>query len=62
MLAGRVACKWQMRNLYKMLIGKPDEKSPLKKRKHRWDADVNMNLGEIGVKGVLDSSDSGLEL
>jgi hypothetical protein len=58
-----VACMGMMRNAYKMLVGKLDGKGPLRgPRRHRWDDNVELNLKEIGMEVVLDSSVSGLGL
>jgi hypothetical protein len=36
-----------MRNAYKMLVGKPDGKRPLRRPRRRWE-DIKMDLREIG--------------
>jgi hypothetical protein len=28
---------WEMRNAYKILVGKPERKRPLRRHKHRWE-------------------------
>jgi hypothetical protein len=37
----------EKRNVYRMLVGKPEGKRPLGRPRHRW-VDVRMNLGEVG--------------
>jgi hypothetical protein len=41
---GHVACMGEMRNVYKDLIGKPEEKRPLKILRHRWKDNIRMCL------------------
>jgi hypothetical protein len=41
------------RKLYKVLVGKPEGKRPLKRPRHRWEDGVRMDLLEIGW-GVVD--------
>jgi hypothetical protein len=35
-----------------MLFGKPEERRPLGKPKHRWEDNIRMDLKEIGWKGM----------
>jgi hypothetical protein len=41
------------RKVYKVLGGKPKGKSPLGRPRHRWEDGVRMDLGEIGMGGVV---------
>jgi hypothetical protein len=41
-----------MRNAYNILDGKPEGKSPLGRRRHRWKDSIRMYLSEIGWKAV----------
>jgi len=34
------------------LVGKPEEKRPLGRPRHRWEDNIRMDLGEIGWGGV----------
>jgi hypothetical protein len=36
------------RKVYKVLVGKPEGKSPLRRSKCRWEDGIRMDLGEIG--------------
>jgi hypothetical protein len=36
------------RNLYRVLVGKPEGKRPLERTKGRWEDGIKMDLGEIG--------------
>jgi len=49
---GHVACMRAVRNTYKVVVGKPEGKSPLKRPRHRWEDNVNMDFREIGWEGV----------
>jgi hypothetical protein len=35
--AGHTACMGEMRNVYKILVRKPEGKGPLGKPRHRWE-------------------------
>jgi hypothetical protein len=35
------------RNVYKVLVGKPEGKRPLRRPRHRWEDGIRMNLMEI---------------
>jgi hypothetical protein len=37
------------RKVYKVLIGKPKGKGPLRRPRHRWEDGIRMDLGEIGL-------------
>jgi hypothetical protein len=39
-------------NAYRILVGKPDGKRPLKRPRRRWKAGIKMDLREIGWGGV----------
>jgi hypothetical protein len=45
--------KGEKGNIYRLLLGKPEEKRPLGRPKHRWLDNIRMDLGEIGL-GVVD--------
>jgi hypothetical protein len=36
------------RKVYKVLMGKPEEKGPLRSPRHRWEDGIRMDLWEIG--------------
>jgi hypothetical protein len=40
------------RKLYKVLVGKPEGKKPLGRRRCRWEDGVRMDLREIGLGDV----------
>jgi hypothetical protein len=45
-----------MRNAYRIFVGKPGEKEPLGRHRHRWEDNIRMDLSEI--RCVLDSPGS----
>jgi hypothetical protein len=42
----------EKRNLYRLLVGKPEGKRPLGRPRRRWINDIKMELLEIGVNVV----------
>jgi hypothetical protein len=46
--AGHVACMQAKRNACKSLVGKPEGKRPLRRLRHRWEDNIEMDLREIG--------------
>jgi hypothetical protein len=50
--AGYVARMGDGRNVYRVLMGKPEGKSPLGRPRRRWEDGVKMDLREIGWRGV----------
>jgi hypothetical protein len=40
------------RNVYRILVGKPEGKRPLGRPRRRWEDGIKMDLGEIGWGGV----------
>jgi len=50
--AGHVIRTGDMRNVYRILVAKPEEKRPLGKSRHRLEDNVRMDLKETGWEGV----------
>jgi hypothetical protein len=50
--AGHVAGMGEGRNVYKVLVGKPEGRIPLGRPRRRWEDGVRMDLREIGWEGV----------
>jgi hypothetical protein len=46
--AGHVACMGNGRNVYRVVVGKPEGKRPLGRPRRRWEDGINMDLWEIG--------------
>jgi hypothetical protein len=40
------------RNVYRVLVGKTEGKRPLERPRHRWENGINMDLKEIGKRGM----------
>jgi hypothetical protein len=52
--AGHVARMGEGRNVYRVLVGKPEGKRPLERRRHRWEDGIKMDLWEIGWGGGVE--------
>jgi hypothetical protein len=50
--AGHVACMEEMRNAYRILVGKNEGKRPLGRPRCRWEDSTEMDLRGIGFEGV----------
>jgi hypothetical protein len=50
--AGHVARMGEGRNLYRVLVGKPEGKRPLERPRRRWEYGITVDLREIGCGGV----------
>ena len=46
--AGHVARMEQLRNAYRVLVGKPDGKRPLGRPRRRWEDNIRMAFREVG--------------
>jgi hypothetical protein len=58
--AGHVARMGEGRNVYRVLVGKPEGKRPLERPRRRWEYGIKMYLREIGLGGCgVDSAGSG---
>jgi len=42
----------ERRSVYRVLVGKPEEKRPLGRPKHRWEDNIKMDLQEVGCGGM----------
>jgi hypothetical protein len=49
---GHVARMTEKRNAYRILVGKPEGKRPLGRPKRRWEDNIKMDFGEIGLDGM----------
>jgi hypothetical protein len=50
--AGDVARTREIRNAYKILVGKPEGKRPLGRPRRRWEDIMKIDLREIDLDGV----------
>jgi hypothetical protein len=46
--AGHIARMGVKRNVYRLLVGKPEGKRPLGRPRRRWVDNIRMDLGEVG--------------
>jgi hypothetical protein len=50
--AGHLARMGEKRNVYRLLVGKPEVKRPLRRPKRRWIDNIKIDLLDIGVSVV----------
>jgi hypothetical protein len=50
--AGHVARMGEGRGVYRVLVGKPEGKRLLGRPRRRWEDNIKMDLGEIGIDGA----------
>jgi hypothetical protein len=50
--AGHVARMGEGRGVYRVLVGRPKAMRPLGRTKRRWEDNIKMDLGEIGIDGA----------
>jgi hypothetical protein len=53
--AGHVARMGGGTNLHRLLVGKPEEKIPLRRPRRRWEDGIRMDLREVAWGGGVDS-------
>jgi len=41
---------WERRDLYRVLVGKPEGKRPLGRPRRRWEDNVKVDLHEVGCE------------
>jgi len=51
-LARHVARMVDVRNVYKILVGKPEGKRPFGKPRYRWENNIRIDVSEIDLGGV----------
>jgi len=49
---GPVARMGEGRGVYRVLVGRPEEKRPLGRPRRMWEDNIKMDLKEIGIDGV----------
>ena len=50
--AGHVASVGDRRDVYRVLVGKPEGRSPLGRPRRRWEDNIKMDLQEVGYGGL----------
>jgi hypothetical protein len=48
-LAGHVACMGKGRDIYRVLVGRPESKRPLGRSRRRWEDNIKLDVREIGI-------------
>jgi hypothetical protein len=51
-VGGACGTHWRGDNVYKVLVGKPEEKRPFVRPRRRWEDWIRMDLRETGGGGV----------
>ena len=46
--AGNIARMEELRNVFRVLVGKPENKRPLGRPRRRWKDNIKMDLREVG--------------
>jgi hypothetical protein len=49
---GHVACMGERRGIYRVLIGRPEGKRPLGRRRRSWENNIKMDFRETGIDGA----------
>jgi hypothetical protein len=47
-----VVCIGAKRNVYRIFVGKPEEKRPVGRSRRRWEDNIKMDLREIGSSSM----------
>jgi hypothetical protein len=42
----------EQRGVYRVLVGKPEGKRPLRRLRRRWEDNIKMDLKEMGCRGM----------
>jgi hypothetical protein len=45
-------CGTHGRGVFRVLVGRPEGKRPLERPRRRWEYNIKMDLGEIGIDGT----------
>jgi hypothetical protein len=51
-MGGSCSTNGEKRNVYRLLVGKPEEKRSLGRPRRRWKDNIRMDLGEMGWSDV----------
>jgi hypothetical protein len=53
---GYIACMGERKEVYKILVSKPEGKISLGRTRHRWEDNIKMDIQEVGLKAWNGSS------
>jgi len=51
-LVKHVACMVERRSIYRVLVGKPEEKRPLRRPRHRWEDNIKTDFQKVVCRGM----------
>ena len=51
-MGGACSAYGDTRGVFRVLVGKPDGKRPIWRKRHRWEDNIKMDLQEIGCGGM----------
>ena len=51
-MEGELAYMGERRGVYRVLVGKPEGKSPMGRPRRRWDDNIKVDLQEVGYGGM----------
>jgi hypothetical protein len=51
-MAGHVTRMVEGRGVYRVLVGRPEGKRPLRRPRRRWDDNIKLDLRELGTDGA----------
>ena len=49
---GHVVRMWEIRGVYRLLVGKPEGKKPIGRPRLGWEDNIKMDLQEVGCWGM----------
>jgi hypothetical protein len=52
-IGGACGTYWKRRCVYRVLMGKTEEKGPLGRPRRRWEDNIKMDLQEVGCGGMV---------
>jgi hypothetical protein len=61
-MGGARTIYWRISNGYKMLVGKPEEKRPFERPRHKWEDNIKTTAKTMMWRNGLDSTGSRLSL
>jgi hypothetical protein len=51
-MGGACSSDGEERGVYRVLVGKPEGKRPLRRPRHRWEDNIRMDLQEVGCGSI----------
>jgi hypothetical protein len=51
-MGGHVECMGERRDVYSVLVGKPERNKPLGRPRHRYEDNIKMDLQELGCRDI----------